>query len=491
MTSSELQTAKASKRDDTTPGDYSKSGLVTIFDDARAGNFADFSLLCRTVQQNDAHILAELAKRKRVLLTFPLNVIARPEETGDEAKLRKFIESWVNDGEDIEDTILEIAGAVLPGVALLEIEWHQTSDGAWIPKRLYDRPLGMFTRRNGEYFIYTVKNDKEGEPLQENGWLIHEHKTISIQNPTDSGLIIPISWLYVAKQYAMRYFSEFLEVHGMPLRLGKFSAYSTDTDKKALLRALVDMGHSAAGIIPDDMKVDFIDPPRASHDPFLAMANFCDSQISKLILGGTLTSTAGATGLGSGVADVQNEVRHDLAESDAKQVAGALVNLAKIVRAANFGPDAEGIRTPIIKFDTVKREDNSSKVEKIAKLLPLGVEIPSEWIADLLEVPDKYRAEAVPSENRLAFRAEGTNKPQSGTAPIIDVLENYPMLSSDLDDLKSLLNDSNGFDDFLKRLEQKGDLTARFMEVLEKAALASLLLGADGVNRELLSNYAD
>lgn len=90
----------------------------------------------------------------------------------------------------------------------------------------------------------------------------------------------------------MRDLAEFLEIYGLPVRLGKYPAGASDKEKTTLLNALVGIGHNAAGIIPETMMLELLDAASGSGDTFMSMVDWCERTQSKIILGGTLTTQA-------------------------------------------------------------------------------------------------------------------------------------------------------------------------------------------------------
>ena len=59
------------------------------------------------------------------------------------------------------------------------------------------------------------------------------------------------------KNYDLKDWVSFAEIYGLPLRLGKYAPGASDSDKAALMRALIQIGSDAAGIIPAGMEVIF------------------------------------------------------------------------------------------------------------------------------------------------------------------------------------------------------------------------------------------
>lgn len=111
----------------------------------------------------------------------------------------------------------------------------------------------------------------------------------------------------------------------MPIRIGKYGAGATNEEKRTLLRALAQIGHNAAGIMPDSMTIELHNAANTvrgqGNNPFLQMVDWCEKSIARLILGQTLTSGADGKSSTNALGNVHNEVRRDLLVSDAKQVA--------------------------------------------------------------------------------------------------------------------------------------------------------------------------
>jgi phage gp29-like protein len=93
---------------------------------------------------------------------------------------------------------------------------------------------------------------------------------------------------------------------------------ATDQDKDALFEALVMLGHNAAGIIPQGTDIDFKSAASGQADPFVAMMDWCERTVSKVILGATLTSQADGKTSTNALGNVHNDVRHDILVADAR-----------------------------------------------------------------------------------------------------------------------------------------------------------------------------
>ena len=123
------------------------------------------------------------------------------------------------------------------------------------------------------------------------------------------------TWMYLFKNYNVKDWISFAEIFGLPLRLGKYQPGASEDDKRALMQALVQLGSDAAGIIPDGSSIQFVNTEKTSStDLYDRLARYCDEQISKAILGQTLTSDAGNGSYAQ--SKTHNEVRHGRRRKD-------------------------------------------------------------------------------------------------------------------------------------------------------------------------------
>ncbi len=108
-----------------------------------------------------------------------------------------------------------------------------------------------------------------------------------------------VGWMYLLKNFALKDWAAFNEVFGMPLRLGKYDTTASPADREALVQAVRNLGSDAAGVISKATEIEFVEAASRSGgaNPYQLMADFCNREMSKAVLGQTLTTdTTGATG---------------------------------------------------------------------------------------------------------------------------------------------------------------------------------------------------
>ncbi|MCY1342913.1 hypothetical protein D9M69_289180 [compost metagenome] len=362
------------------------------------------------MEEKDAHLLAEIGKRRRALTTVDWQVL--PPRNADKAEQAEA--DWLNevlqDLPDFEDLVFDLLDAIGKGFAGIELDW-QLLGREWIPAAFNFREPSWFQLDTATRTELRLRDGSaEGEPLNPFGWIVHTHKAKS-GYVARGGLYRVLAWPYLFKNYAVRDLAEFLEIYGLPVRLGTYKSGASAEEKATLLRAVVSIGHNAAGIIPEGMAIEFKEAAKGTHDPFDWMVQWAEKSMSKAILGGTLTSQADGKSSTNALGNVHNEVRHDLLKSDAKQVATTLRQyLLYPLLVLNKGGDRDPRRLPRFQFDLVEPEDMGTYAEALPKLVGAGMQIPASWAHEKLRIPKPSNGEpvlgqAVPAEPGQA-RAE-------------------------------------------------------------------------------------
>ena len=370
--------------------------LKSILEDAESGDITAQHELFMDIEEQDSAIGANIQTRKRAILTLDWRIAEPRNATPAEEKLQAEIDELFYQYPNFENLLMDMMDAVGHGFSALEIEWKLES-GKYIPYNFIPRPQSWFKLDKNDNLLLKTPTNTMGEPLRQFGWVVHSHKSRSVQLAR-MGLFRTLAWLYMFKHYSVRDFAEFLELYGMPIRIGKYGAGATNEEKRTLLRALAQIGHNAAGIMPDSMTVELHNAANtsATNNPFLQMTDWCEKSIARLILGQTLTSGADGKSSTNALGNVHNEVRRDLLVSDAKQVAQTITQQIILpYLQINVDPNIALHRVPYFEFDTKKYDDLSTFADAIPKLVSIGVQIPEKWTRDKLGIPEVQDGEAV------------------------------------------------------------------------------------------------
>lgn len=353
--------------------------LARILESAEQGDMRAQHELFLDMEEKDGHILAEMGKRKRALLTVDWDIEPPDKASAAEKKQAEYAKETIAQIPNFADVILDALDGIGHGFSCQEIEWQMLGN-EWVPKTITHRPQTWFqTDYETRTQIRLRDLTLNGAALIPFGWITHVHKAKS-GYLSRCGLHRALAWPYLFKNYSVGDLAEFLEIYGLPLRLGKYQAGASEDEKATLLSAVMSIGHDAAGIIPEGMAIDFQEAANGSEVPFEAMIAWCERTQSKLILGGTLTSQADGKSSTNALGNVHNEVRHDLKESDAIQLAGTLTrDLIYPLLALNKGGVPDYRRVPKFVFNVAEPTDLAVLADALPKLAGSGMRIAIEW----------------------------------------------------------------------------------------------------------------
>lgn len=391
------------------------------------GDLATQVDLATDMEEMDAHLGSEVAKRRSAVSQLDWSVEPPENATAAEQALAAEVQEWLTHALDMPELIEDMLDGLLKGFSCTELVWR-LQEKVLLPQATH-RPARWFTV-DGTYDNLLLRNPAadpteahaglpqaahlpmptyRGEPLRPLAWLVHRPKVRS-GYLSRAGLFRPLAFPYLYKAYAFRDFAEFLEIYGLPLRIGKYPTGATPAEKNALLRAVTSLGHNAAGIIPMGMALEFQNAAQGQRDPFLAMLQYCDAAESKCILGQTLSASEGQHGT-QALGNVHEGVRMGIRNADARQVERSITEqLIRPALALNKG-NLDPRRLPRLVLDTGEAEDLKLYADSLPKLAAAGVQIPVDWVADKLRIPDPEPGEVLMSVQQAVAAAQPGAQP--------------------------------------------------------------------------------
>ncbi|MEY2689769.1 MAG: hypothetical protein RL375_3968, partial [Pseudomonadota bacterium] len=363
--------------------------LATLMTRAEEGDLVGQAELADDMQERDAHLYAELGKRCGSITALDWSIEEPDKATAAESALTELVRDWVSlitaHGDGVDggvDVLLQLmTAAVLPGFAPIELVWQLRTDSRGRQVR-----VPMCTLQPQRWF--GISGDRRrlvlrshthmlpggadgtpavmGEELRPLAWLMHVHPARNGYLARQS-LARVLAWPYLYKNFATRDLAEFLEIYGLPMRVGKYPAGAGDKEKLALLQAVTQIGHNAAGIIPQGMLLEFQAAAAGTEVPFAAMMDRMDAAQSKAILGQTLTASEGQHGT-QALGNVHNEVRMDIRAADARLMERSFTQQILRPLVALNAPGANPLRCPTLKLDTGEAEDLALYADNLPKL---------------------------------------------------------------------------------------------------------------------------
>lgn len=366
--------------------------LARIFKSADGGDVYEQMELFEEMEEKDTHLFSQLQTRKLAVTGLDWEVQAFSDDELDK-QIAEFVDEQLKGIENLDDIFIDILDAIGKGISVMEIEWGVDTDGSNIIEDIeYVHPKKLIWNSQTDEMMICTREFPSGICLPENKFVVHKYKAKS-GHASRGGILRVVAWMYLFKNYDVKDWVAFCEVFGMPLRLGKYSAASSEDDKRALMDAIYSLGTDAAGIVPDSTVIEFIESNKTSSvEIYELLARYCDEQISKAVLGQTLSSDSGGGSYAQG--KVHNEVRHDLTQADAKALAVTVRrDIIRPLVEYNFGCD---VNIPFFKFDCEEAEDLKEKVDILKTLVcDMGLRVPESHIYKKFNIPEPEEGEAV------------------------------------------------------------------------------------------------
>lgn len=358
--------------------------LSAIFRQADQGDLWAQAELFEEMEEKDAHLAAVLQTRRLAVLGLEYQV----EDASEDAEDQKIGELCREQVEtlDMDDLLTHLLGAVGQGYAAAELLWDNQGQ-ARIKGFNLIHPKNI-TFVNSLMPLVSTEANWQGEAPP--AWkLVYHRAAAKCGHDTRNGVLRVCAYMYLFKNYSLKDWVVFNEIFGMPLRLGKYEPSATPADREALRSAISSLGSDAAGIISKSTEIEFVEAAgRLSGitNPYQVMAFFCNREISKAVLGQTLTTdTEGSTGTFS-AGKVQEGVRRDLLEADCKSLAKTIrLQMLRPLVGFNFGWDKA---VPGFHFNIAEDEDLKALSETYKNLSEMGYPITVKHISERFGIPE-------------------------------------------------------------------------------------------------------
>lgn len=360
--------------------------LARILREADNGDVMRQAELFEEMEERDAHLSSQFQIRKLAVQGLGWDILPSIP-AGPASEIVRFCKAALESLADLDEHILDLLDALAKGYAMLEILWDVSEKGARIEslRRVHPKKITFWDSLTPR--LLTDEEPVHGMDPPPFKFVYHRCRVRSGYD-TRAGIMRVCAWMYLFKNYTVKDWVGFAEVYGMPLRLGKYEPGASKADREALIRAVRSLGSDAAGIISKTTEIQFIEAQKGSSlNVYESLASFCDAQMSKAILGQTLSSEpGGGNGQGSfALGRVHSEVRHDLVQADCKALAKTLTRqILRPLVGFNFGWDAP---VPRFQFLCDPPEDMRALAEVYRILSEIGFDFSREQLAQRFRLP--------------------------------------------------------------------------------------------------------
>ena len=312
----------------------------------------------------DAHLRAVIDKRKNSILFAPVEFRRNgiPDDTINEQLQSPWFLRFISDVWD----------AIAWGNTLCQFYM----DGEWINYEMVPRKHVDPVRR----LILRQQTDITGDDWDKFKNLLF------IGDKDNLGLLSAAAPYIIYKRNTLADWAQFSEIFGMPIREYTYDGNDDDARRRTISDAN-SQGGAATIVHADDSKFNFVESGNksGSADLYEKLTERCNSEISKLFLGNTLTTEAsnkGTQALGS----IHMEVERLIGISDRKYI----LNILNYDMTDTFA--ALGFNTQGGAFEFVESEevDMEKKIQIIEKLHNMGLPISDDYLYQSFGIEKPY-----------------------------------------------------------------------------------------------------
>jgi phage gp29-like protein len=369
------------------------AGLAQILSSAAMGSPLAYLELAEAMEEKYLHYVAVLGTRKRQVSQLDITVEAASDRPIDQDKAQ-LIRDWLK-RDTLEAELFDMLDAVGKGFSLTEIIWGSLDRRPWLPERLEWRDPRWFDFDQVDRRTPLLRTGSGPQPLPPYKFIYHVHGAKS-GLPIRGGLARSAAWAYLFQNFALKDWVSFAEVYGFPIRLGKYGAGANAEQIRTLKQAVTEIAQDAAAVIPDSMLIELLETNgTGSSALYKDLAEYCDKQVSKAVLGQTATTDSEGGGLGGSGAQ-HNDVRADIERADGKLLAATLNrDLVRPIIDLNFGLPTDGSAPlyPQINVGRPDKEDLSALMDGVERFVAMGGAVAKSVIRDRLNLPDPQAGE--------------------------------------------------------------------------------------------------
>lgn len=250
----------------------------------------------------DGHLTSVIQTRKGGTLSkefqWQPGHVGEAEATSDAIALR---DALVADLEDIsrqvplQDIRAQILDAPYYGLTPIELMWRPEGGRLRLTEL---RPLPArwfgFDEKNQPRFL-SMNNPWEGEVLPPGKFVFARHFP-TYDNPYGLRLLSRCFWPIAFKRGGMKFWITFAERYGFPFLVGKAPNGAKKEQREEILAQLAKMVQDAVAVVTHGTELEILEATGTRADVHERLKKAMDAEISKVIMGETLTTELGDVG---------------------------------------------------------------------------------------------------------------------------------------------------------------------------------------------------
>lgn len=367
------------------------------------------------MEDKDAHLfsllqtrkLGVLARRRMIELPGKGPAIDTPHEGEEKATPVKlsaqeplaFVERTLTTLPEFDSALLHLLGALGRGLAVLEILWQRDASGRIVPAALRPRAAERFVLGpDGAWrLLPTTGEPQDGARTLPPGKFIFARFGATDERPHGRGLCERVYWHWWFKRNNLKFWLVYNEKFGAPTVVARHRAGLGEGERARLMEVLESLQSDAGVTLPEGITLELLEASRGgTAETYHALAQWCNDEMSRAVLGQTLTSAEGSRSGSLALGRVHEAVRLDYLRADAAWLQDVINTqlIAPLLALNGFNEQP----APHWRIEVEPAPEPAAELELDRQLLRMGVPLP------LRHFYGKYgRPAPAPREQLLVF----------------------------------------------------------------------------------------
>lgn len=320
----------------------------------------------------------------------------KPKEHGDKkqknkraTKVADYVREVFEEIPNFAAALQHLMMAVYFGRSALEIVWKRKHSGMMIEELLPIHPKRLSYAVNWRVHLWDENGNEYDQRLGRfpgvdltseypDKFIVHTPLTMGGEVPTRQGLGRVLVWYALFSIWTQRDWMRFAEVYAQPWRVAFYDKNTADqTDIDNIKNAMLEMSNATTAVLPNTTGFE-LKMPTGRIMIHESIRNAMNSDMSKVVLGQTLTTDASPNGKSGSQAlgEVHNEVRLDVKNNDGRNLSESVQRmLVRPLVLKQFGEAVAREYMPDFELVTESPEDINAEYKRAMGLVDRGCPI--------------------------------------------------------------------------------------------------------------------
>ena len=326
----------------------------------------------------DGHLVSVITKRRRAVSGIPIVFLRKGKE---EPTVMEYLK-----GNAFKKMLADLIDSRFFGHSLVQCYFDEKFNYKLIPRKHVKPETGQ---------VIKYETDQLGIPYREAPvW----DYVIEAGDEKDLGLLLSAAQYVIWKRGCFGDWAELGELFGRPLRKGMYNGHDANA-KDQLLTILEQLGGAPYIAYPEGTSVEVdASGSNLTGDMYEHLKNACNDEISKIIIGSTLTTESGSKGARS-LGEVHERSERALFQDDREFIIN-LLNEKFVDMLVKNGFNADGGE---FVYQDTEEIDKVQKFDIDMKLKAAGIPIDDEYFYEEYDVPKPANYDQIIAEKKVAI----------------------------------------------------------------------------------------